>query len=99
MPWLRPARQKSRKKTLSSAMYEIGLEIGRQWARRDATREQLVRVSELGSGRDWIESRREPADELALIIDPAKKNLVGTGENPSPSFVAGFIDGARAISR
>ena len=83
---------------LDKDMYQIGYALGNQWARRDANPEQLLHVKKLGDGKDWIEDLREPAKELTDVIDPNKSSFVGTGENPSPSFVAGFIDGAQVLN-
>ena len=75
----------------------MGFKLGRHWAMRDATPDQLLRVQKLGDGKDWVAFHREPAKEITGIIDPNRNSFVGTGENPSPSFVAGFIDGAQTI--
>ena len=83
--------------TLDEATYQMGFELGKHWARLDATPDQLLRVKKLGAGKDWIAFHVEPATELTGIIDPTKNSFVGTGEHPSPSFVAGFIDGAQTI--
>ena len=83
---------------LNKEMYQIGYALGNHWARRDAKPEQLLYVKKLGDGKDWIEDLREPAKELTHVIDPNKSSFVGTGENPSPSFVAGFIDGAQVLN-
>ena len=82
---------------MDEATYQIGYELGKHWAKRDAKPDQLLRVKKLGAGKDWIAFHPEPAKELTGIIDQTKSSFVGTGENPSPSFVAGFIDGAQTI--
>ena len=82
---------------MNEDMYQTGYALGRHWAKRDAKADQLLHVKKLGDGKDWVAVHHEPAKELARIIDPNKDSFVGTGENPSPSFVAGFIDGAQAL--
>ena len=82
---------------MDEATYQIGYELGKHWAKRDAKPDQLLRVKKLGAGTNWIAFHHEPAKELTGIIDSNKDSFVGTGENPSPSFVAGFIDGAQMI--
>ena len=75
----------------------MGFALGRHWAMRDATAEQLLRVRAFGAGKDWVAMHTDPAREFTQIIDPDKSDFMGTGANPSASFVAGFIDGAQAI--
>ncbi len=80
------------KLTLDEATYQVGYELGKHWANRGAKPAQVLRLKKLGGGKEWTAFHREPAKELTGIIDPTKNSFVGTGENPSPSFVAGFID-------
>ena len=82
---------------MDEATYQMGFELGKHWAKRDAKPDQLLRVKKLGAGKDWIAFHPEPVKALTGIIDPTKNSFVGTGENPSPSFVGGFIDGAQTI--
>ena len=82
---------------MDEATYQMGYELGKHWAKLDATSDQLLRVKKLGDGKHWIAVHPEPSKELTGIIDQTKNSFVGTGENPSPSFVAGFIDGAQTI--
>jgi hypothetical protein len=85
------------KSTMDEATYQVGFKLGEHWARLDAKPDQLLRLKKLGDGKEWVAFQRDSAKELTSIIDPNKDSFVGTGENPSPSFVAGFIDGAQTI--
>ena len=78
-------------------MYQTGCELGKHWAIRDATTEQLLRVLELGNSWDWVACHDEPAEDFTYIVDPGKSGFMGLDEKPSAAFVAGFIDGAQAI--
>tara|TARA_R110000782_G_scaffold62155_4_gene127833 strand:+ start:1591 stop:1839 length:249 start_codon:yes stop_codon:yes gene_type:complete len=78
-------------------MYQMGYGLGRHWATRDATQEQLLCAKELGDGKAWVAFHPDPAIEFTLTIDPEKSDFMGTVEIPSASFVAGFIDGAQTI--
>lgn len=80
-------------------MYQMGYELGKHWAMRDATADQLLRVKAFGVGKDWVAFHSEPAKEFTHIVAPEKSDFMGTGEIPSTSFVAGFIDGAQTIDR
>ena len=82
---------------MNEDIYKMGYELGRHWAMRDATPEQLQAVKEFGSGKDWVAFHPEPAKEFTRIIDPNKRDFMGTGEIPSASFVIGFIDGTQTI--
>ena len=77
-------------------MYQVGYELGRHWVIRDATPEQLLRVGQLQPGKDWISTHADPAREFTRVVDPAKSEFMGIEDIPSPSFVAGFIDGAKS---
>lgn len=80
-------------------MYQMGSQLGKHWAMRDATADQLRRVKALGVGRDWVAFHSEPAQEFTHIVAPEKSDFMGTGDIPSASFVAGFIDGAQTIEK
>ena len=78
-------------------MYDVGYALGKHWAQRDATPELLLRVKGLGDGREWVNQTSDSAREFIWHIDPDQRGFLGTGETPSNSFVAGFIDGARTV--
>jgi hypothetical protein len=82
---------------MDEAIYQTGYELGGHWAMQYATPEQLLRVKEIADGKDWVAFHREPAKEFTHIVDPNKSGFMGTDENLSASFIAGFIDGARMI--
>ena len=82
---------------MDTGMYDIGLAMGRHWAQRDATREERQRVRALGDGKDWVANNADPAKAFFQLVDADEEAFLGTGEEPSDSFIAGFIDGARAI--
>ena len=78
-------------------MYQVGFELGKHWIKRDATPEQLRRVGQLDQGIEWISAHTDPAREFTRVVDPGKSHFMGIEDIPSPSFVAGFIDGAKSI--
>lgn len=80
---------------MDTGMYEIGLAMGRHWAQRDATAEERTSVEALGDGKDWVANNENPAKAFFQIIAVDEDAFLGTGEDPSDSFIAGFIDGAR----
>lgn len=82
---------------MDEAKYQMGFALARHWGLRDATEEQLCLVRELGDGRDWVAMRRDAASEFTKLVDASKDGFMGVGENPSNSFVAGFIDGAQTV--
>lgn len=84
---------------MDKSMYQIGYELGKHWIMRDATAEQFLRVERFENGEDWIASQTDPAREFTRVVDPEKSDFMGTGEIPSPSFVAGFIDGAKSVKK
>jgi hypothetical protein len=71
--------------------------LGTYWARRDAKSDQLLHIRKLGDGKDWIANCDDSGKELIPIIEPNKDSFLGTGEDASPSFLAGFIDGAQSV--
>ena len=77
-------------------MYQFGYLLGRYWARRDAKPDQLLHIRKLGDGKDWIANHDGSEKELTSIIEPNTDNFFGTGEDPTPSFLVGFIDGAQS---
>lgn len=78
-------------------MYKTGFKLGRHWIIRDATPEQLLRVSQFESGQDWVANQDDPAREFTRVVDPGKDDFMGIGDIPPDNFVAGFIDGAKSI--
>ena len=78
-------------------MYKTGYRLGRHWIIRDATPEQLLRISQFEKGEDWVATQTDPARAFTRVVDPAKTDFMGTGDLPPPTFVAGFIDGAKSI--
>ena len=78
-------------------MYQIGYVLGRYWARHDAKPDQLLHIRRLGDGKDWIANHDDLGKELTRIIEPNKDSFFGSGEHPSPSFLAAFIDGAQTV--
>ena len=78
-------------------MYQIGYVLGGYWARCDAKPDQLLYIRRLGDSKDWIAIHDDPRRELTRIVEPNKDSFLGTGENPSSSFLAGFIDGAQTV--
>lgn len=79
-------------------MYQMGYKLGGHWAKRDASPEQRLRVSEFEDGIRWVETKTDPAREFTRAVDPGKSDFMGIGDNPPDSFVAGFIDGAKSIN-
>lgn len=82
---------------MDNSMYQVGFELGKHWIKRDATPEQLRRVGQLDQGIEWISTHMDPAREFTRVVDPGKSDFMGIEDIPSPSFVAGFIDGAKSI--
>ena len=82
---------------MDEAIYQTGHDLGNHWAMQYAAPEQLLRVKEIGDGKDWVAFHREPAKEFTHIVDPNKSGFMGPDEKFSASFMAGFIDGARTI--
>ena len=82
---------------MDETIYQAGYEVGKSWAEQDATPEQLLLVHELGDGKAWVVFQRDSAEEIVRIVDPAVSDFMNSDAPPSASFVAGFIDGARAI--
>ncbi len=78
-------------------MYDVGYALGKHWAQRDATPELLMRIKGLGDGKEWVSQTSDSGREFIWHIDPDQRGFLGTGETPSNSFVAGFIDGARTV--
>lgn len=78
-------------------MYQMGYKFGRHWAIRDATVAQLEHVNEFEDGMQWVATTTEPAKEFTRAVDPGRRDFMGTGDSPSASFVAGFIDGANSV--
>ena len=78
-------------------MYQIGYVLGRYWAKHDAKPDQLLHIRKLGDGKDWIANHDDSGTELTRIIAPDKDSFLGTGENASPSFLAGFIEGVQTV--
>ena len=82
---------------MDTGMYDVGYALGKHWAQRDATPGLLQRIKSLGDGRDWVTNSPDPTREFIWHIDPDRRDFLGTGETPSNSFVAGFIDGTRTV--
>ena len=78
-------------------MYQFGYMLGGYWARRDAKPDQLLHIRKLGHGKDCMANYDDSGKELTHIIGPNKDSFLGAGEDPSPSFLAGFIDGAQLV--
>lgn len=95
--FLPPAEESGTEYAVDKGTYEMGYALGRHWAQRDATLSQLHRVRDLGEGKVWVANRSNPAVEFTRTVDPGKSDFLGTGTNPPESFVAGFVNGARAI--
>jgi len=57
-------------------MYEMGYELGRHWALRDATPQQLSSVKDLGDGKKWVATRADPAEEFTRTVDPSKSSFM-----------------------
>ena len=82
---------------MQTTTYEMGYALGKHWAQRDATADMLDRVQAMGDGKKWVTRQQYPSIEFTSRVDPGKADFLGTGATPSAAFVAGFIDGARAI--
>ncbi|MFQ6007088.1 MAG: hypothetical protein ACE5OQ_16480 [Woeseia sp.] len=82
---------------MTEATYEVGYELGKHWAVRDAKPGQLHRVKEIGDGWNWVKSTDEPATEITRIIDPDQSGFMEIDDTPPASFIAGLIDGAQSI--
>ena len=78
-------------------MYDVGCQLGRVWARREASQDQLERIRSIEDGRTWIEGRDDPVGELRQLVDPNNTGFLDVEDAPVPNFVAGFIDGAQSI--
>jgi hypothetical protein len=85
--------------TLSEEIYQIGYSLGKHWAWRDASSDQLRQVEKLGDGKDWAAFHRESAMKLRGIVGSDRASFLGGDEDLSPSFLAGFIDGVQALQR
>lgn len=84
---------------MNNSMYQVGFELGKHWVRRDATSEQRSRVKGLDDGKHWIATHTDPARDFTRVVDPGKSDFMGMEDIPSPSFVAGFIDGAKSLNK
>jgi hypothetical protein len=94
---LEPINATGEELTLSEEIYQIGYSLGKHWAWRDASSDQLLQVEKLGDGKDWAAFHRESAMKLRGIVGSDRDSFLGGGEDLSPSFLAGFIDGVQAI--
>ncbi len=82
---------------MNDGMYDVGLALGKHWAVRDASPEQLERVTALDDGKTWVTGQAQPAEAFTKLVDPSKRDFMGIHDIPSASFVAGFIDGAQVV--
>lgn len=82
---------------MNADTYEIGYALGRHWALRDATKDQLHRVKQIGSGCDWVAGQDDAASKIKALVDPSKEGFLDMAEHPSDGFVAGFVDGAQTV--
>ncbi len=82
---------------MDEMIHQTGYGVGKSWAEQDATPEQMSLVHEFGDGKAWVAFQRDSAEAFVRIVDPAVSDFMELGRLPSASFVAGFIDGARAI--
>jgi len=83
---------------MNDGMYDVGFALGQHWVVRDASPEQLERVSTIDDGNTWVSGQAQPAEALTKLVDPSKRDFMGMDDIPSASFVAGFIDGAKSAS-
>lgn len=79
-------------------MYVIGYQLGRVWAKREASQDQLVRVGALLDGRTWVNEHDDPVSDLRHLVDPDNSDFLDVEELPVPDFIAGFIDGAKSLA-
>ena len=77
-------------------MYEVGYALGCHWSTRDATAYQLFQIQVLGDGREWVENSANPIEQIKTVVDPEGEEMFGSGESPSKSFLAGFVNGCRS---
>lgn len=82
---------------MNADTYEIGYALGRHWALRDATEDQLRKVKKIGPGSDWVANQADAAGELSALIDPLKDGFLSIAKQPSKAFVAGLVDGAQTV--
>ena len=82
---------------MDETTYQTGYEAGEYWAKQDASRVQMFLIHEFGDGKVWVTRQRYAVEEFVRIIDPSVIDFMRTREPPSDSYLAGFIDGARAI--
>lgn len=78
-------------------MYDVGYRLGRTWAVREATEDQLQKVYGLKDGRAWTLERDDPYGDLRHLIDPENTGFLELDEPPAQSFIAGFIDGSKSL--
>jgi len=79
-----------------SFVFDFGYQMGRLWAAHEASEEQILRIQTIEDGRNWMQGRVNPIDDLRQLIDPDKGAFLELDEPPPPEFVAGFIDGAKS---
>ena len=82
---------------MDTGTYDIGYALGRHWAQRDASPEQLLSVQNIGDGKTWVAKSADPISEFLLLVGPDKSVFLSTSDGPSNSFVAGFIDGTGTV--
>ena len=79
----------------NDSAYQVGRTLGKHWATRDANTGQMNHLKNIGDGMKWVESHHKGVSGMANIFDPEKNNATDPDLDPSPSFLAGFIDGAQ----
>lgn len=74
--------------------YDFGCVLGKHWAQRDATQQEIEAVRSLGNGHEWVSQQATPAAAFAALFTSTPKRFFGAAMNPSSEFIAGFIDGS-----
>lgn len=81
---------------MNSETYDVGNALGRHWAIRDASEDEIRQVGSVADGKTWVADQADAPAAFAALTDPDKTGFMSIGSLPSSSFIAGFIDGAKS---
>jgi len=80
----------------SQEAYQLGFALGRQWTSTDDKAKPTNGFENLGSGKEWLDRHGETLAKMTKGSDESPLDPENIPGDPSPSFLAGFIDGAQA---
>ena len=82
--------------TWSKEAYELGFALGKQWTGNHDKAKPVTSLDEFGDGKEWLSRQAENLAKLKGDSDEPAFDSDKIPGDPSPSFLAGFIDGAQA---